>query len=47
MRLVKATDDGERTFSPPEAREALEGIGRFNEELVKADLRGESDAGKS
>ncbi len=36
MVLVKATEDSEKGFLPTtEAREALEAMGRFNEELAK------------
>jgi hypothetical protein len=39
MVLVKATEDSEQGFLPtPEAREALEAMGRYNEELVKAGI---------
>ncbi|MEZ5833095.1 MAG: YciI family protein [Dongiaceae bacterium] len=39
MVLVKATDDSEMGFVPtPEARKALEAMGKFNEELVKAGI---------
>jgi hypothetical protein len=39
MVLVKATDDSEKGFLPtPEAREAMEGMGRFNDELSKAGI---------
>jgi hypothetical protein len=39
MVLVKATEDSERGFHPtPEAREMLEAMGHFNEELVKAGI---------
>jgi len=39
MVLVKATDDSEKGFLlTPEAREALEAMGRYSEELVKAGI---------
>src|SRR5690606_35892702 len=39
MVLVKATEDSERGFVPsPEALEALEAMGRFNEELAEAGI---------
>jgi hypothetical protein len=39
MVLVKATDDSEKGFLPtPEARQSLEAMGRYNEELVKAGI---------
>ncbi|RDI99410.1 YciI family protein [Dyella solisilvae] len=39
MVIVKATEDSEQGFRPtPEALEALEAMGRFNEELAKAGI---------
>ena len=39
MVLVKATEDSEQGFRPTaEAREALEAMGRFNEELINAGI---------
>ncbi|HEY3439933.1 MAG TPA: YciI family protein [Paludibaculum sp.] len=39
MVLVKATEDSEKGFAPtPEAMQAMEAMGRFNEELRKAGI---------
>ncbi|WP_327751842.1 YciI family protein [Sphingobium sp. SJ10-10] len=39
MVLVKATEDSERGFAPtPEAMEAMEAMGQFNDELAKAGI---------
>jgi hypothetical protein len=39
MVLVKATDDSEKGFLPtPEAMEAMEAMGRFNDELRNAGI---------
>jgi hypothetical protein len=39
MVLVKATDDSEKGFLPtPEEREAMEAMGRFNDELRNAGI---------
>jgi len=39
MVLVKATEDSERGFEPsPESREAMEAMGRFNDELAQAGI---------
>ena len=39
MVLVKATEDSEKGFVPtPESTEMFKAMGRFNEELTKADI---------
>lgn len=39
MVLVKATDDSEKGFVPtPEMQKAMEAMGRFNQELIKAGI---------
>jgi hypothetical protein len=39
MVLVKATEDSEKGFLPtPEVKEAIEAMGRFNDELCKAGI---------
>ena len=39
MVLLKATDDSEKGFRPtPEMKEAMEAMGRFNDELRKAGI---------
>ncbi len=39
MVLVKATDDSEKGFLPtPETKQAMEAMGRFNDELAKAGI---------
>jgi hypothetical protein len=39
MVLVKATEDSEKGFLPtPEMKEAMEAMGRFNDELRKAGI---------
>ena len=44
MVLVKATEDSEKGFFPtPEAMEAMEAMGRFNEELVNAGIMRAAD----
>ena len=46
--FVKATDDSEKGFLPTtEALEALEAMGKFNEELVKAGIMRMADGLKS
>ena len=44
MVLVKATEDSEKGFHPtPETLKALEAMGRYNEELIKAGIKRAAD----